>query len=190
MTLSCRKTAKGDSVSGRPRKNRLEASAAERQALEHICQDPGMHPRKKLGAQILLYALDGLTTAEIAARTGVSQSFAASLVRRAPLMGLPETVEAMPLCRHPARITASGAEWVCSLARKCSSDSGIMSTPEWSMESLAGYIRSHCEEAGYPELRKIVKSTVWRIIRSERQGASHEASAQDRNKKSPAESGA
>ena len=188
-SLSCRKTAKEDTVSGRPRKNRLEASAAEREALKRICQDSALHPRKRLGAQILLYALDGLTTAEIAVRTGVSQSFAASLVRRAPLLGLTEAVEAMPLCWHQPKITAAGAEWICSLARKRPAELGITAMPEWSMESLAGYIRSYCEMAGYPELRKVVKSTVWRILRSERQGASHESSAQQAQK-SPAESGA
>ncbi len=179
-------------MSGRPRKHKLEATSAERAALEHISQNPGEHPRKRLGAQILLYALDGLTTAAIADRTGMSQSFVAGLVRRAPLLGLLETVMAMPLRRHPVRITADCADWVCFLAGKSPAELGIRAMPAWSMESLAGYIRDHCEEAGYPELRRIAKSTVWHILRSERQEHSLKAdSVQDSSsKKSPAESGA
>ncbi len=159
----------GDSMSGRPRKHKLEATTAERLTLERISQNPRVHPRKRLGAQILLYALDGLTTAAIATKVGMSQSFVASLVRRAPLLGLLEIVEAMPLRRHPVRITDVSIEWVCSLAAKSPAELGFNAMSAWTMASLSGYIRSHCEDAGYPELRRIAKSTVWHILRSERQ---------------------
>ncbi len=159
-------------MAGRPRKHRLEAGAGEREALERIRNNPDMHPRKRLGAAILLLALDGYTTGKIAEKAGMSQAFVAGLIRQAPLLGLLETVEAMPLCRHPVKITDAAATWVCELAQKSPSGPGPESHAAWSMESLAGYIRSHCEEAGYPELRKIVKSTVWHLLRQGRDSTS------------------
>ncbi len=156
-------------MAGRPRKHMLEAGPGERESLERIRSNPDVHPRKRLGAAILLYALDGLTTAKIAEKAGMSQSFVAGLIRQAPLLGLQETVEAMPLCRHPLKIAGAAAAWVCELAKKSPADLGLNSLYAWSMESLAGYIRSHCEEAGYPELSRIAKSTVWHLLRQDGQ---------------------
>ena len=64
---------------------------------------------------------------------------------------------------HEPEITDEAKAWVVSLACQQPKEMG-MAAELWTLSALAGHVREHAEEAGFPRLERAGKATVWRIL--------------------------
>lgn len=85
------------------------------------------------------------------------------VIHKAYMYGVKSALEDLPGRGRKPIIDKNAKMWILNLACQKPNDLGL---PEetWSMSSLAKYVRIHCEDAGFPFLKKISKGTVWNIL--------------------------
>lgn len=148
----------------RPRQKKITLSEEEREELRRISNsrsEPAAHVVR--AKALLLLDEDELTNKDIATRCGISTVALSSLMDRCLSFGPIVALDDLPRSGRKAVITDDDRAYVKHIACYKPKDLGY---PEelWTQEKLAKHIREHCEDDGYPNLRNINKSMVWKIL--------------------------
>jgi transposase len=114
-------------------------------------------------AQILLRYYQGQTVSAIAAELHSNRPKVERCIRKALELGVRAALKDLPGRGRPVSMTDEDKAWVVSLACQKPKDLGY-AQELWNTRLLAKHIRKHCLEAGYPNLRKLAKGTVSKIL--------------------------
>lgn len=114
-------------------------------------------------ARILLAYAQGASVSEIARLHRTNRPRVERTIDKALQIGaLPSLHDLSGRGRKPEK-TSEAIAWVVSLACQKPKDLGY-AAELWTTSSLAQHIRTHCEKAGHPSLRKLARGTVSKIL--------------------------
>ena len=84
-------------------------------------------------------------------------------IDRAIRVGALSSLNDLPRRGRPARIPPAAKQWVISLACRKPKELGYPAET-WTLRLLCDHVRSHCHEAGYPQLDRLSKGTVSKLL--------------------------
>lgn len=143
----------------------VELSKEQREKLEAIVAARTAAAHHQERAKVLLMRADGRSYVEIEKAIGVSAPTISKIVKKFHTLGLDAALEDLSRSGRPSVIGMDAKAWVVSLA--CNMPEkvpGAPKTQQWTINALASYVRDHCEEHDFPELKNVQKSTVWSIL--------------------------
>jgi transposase len=114
-------------------------------------------------AQILLRYAQGETVSAIAAGLNTNRPKVERCLAKALQLGVLVALRDLPGRGRPVRMTEEDKTWVVNLACQKPKDLGY-AQELWTTRLLAKHVRQHCEQAGYPNLRKLGRGTVSKIL--------------------------
>jgi transposase len=114
-------------------------------------------------AKILLEFHEGKSISQIARDLDTNRPKIERTLDRAIAFGINAALDDLPRSGRSRAISSGARTWILSLACSKPIDHGY---PEelWTQRLLADHIRRHCLENGFPELAKISKGTVSKIL--------------------------
>jgi transposase len=150
-------------VAGKTKLAALALTPEQRQMLEGVSGSRVAAVREVERARILLQYGAGGNPSAIQKALKVSRPTIYRCVRKALEMGVEAGLkDSYHRPRDPV-IGSAAKAWVVHLA--CSKPKDLGYAAElWTRKSLAGHVRRHAREAGFPELARAVKATVQRIL--------------------------
>ena len=114
-------------------------------------------------AQMLLAYADREPISALARRMGTDRAKVERCVDKALELGALVALDDLPRSGRPPTITPEARAWVVALACRKPKELGY-SYELWTTDLLAQHVRLHCEENGYPSLRKRARGTVTKIL--------------------------
>ena len=114
-------------------------------------------------ARILLAFASGSTISAIARQLGTNRMKVERCVNKALQLGVIASLDDLPGRGKPAKIPDGARAWVLSLACQKPKDLGY-SYEMWTTRLLATHVKKHCITAGYPDLVKLSRGTVSKIL--------------------------
>lgn len=148
----------------RPRQKIISLSDDERVELRRISNSRSEPAAHVVRARALLLLDEGkLSNKDVAEECGISTVALSGLMDRCLAFGAVVALDDLPRSGRKAVITDDDKAYVKHIACYKPIDFGY---PEelWTLEKLARHIRDHCEDDGYPDLRNVNKSMVWKIL--------------------------
>lgn len=121
--------------------------------------------RKIERATILLHYYRGKSIVDIHKTLGVSRPTVYKCIDKALAMGPEAALKDKYHRPHPSTITEEAKLWVVNLACTKPVDHGY-AAEIWTLCQLAKHVREHAPQLGYDCLKKAVKATVHRILKS------------------------
>ena len=114
-------------------------------------------------AKILLDFHEGKSISQIARDLNTNRPKVERAINKAFAFGISAALDDLPRSGRSRAISSGARTWILSLACSKPLDHGY---PEelWTQRLLAEHIRKHCLENGHPELLKISKGTVSKIL--------------------------
>ena len=114
-------------------------------------------------ARILLAYSDGKRISEIARELGTNRPLVERTIDKALTFEPMQALKDLPRPGRTPRISDDAKSWVLSEACRKPKDLGY-AHEAWTYSLLVRYIRTHCQEAGYPELGSLGKSRLHAIL--------------------------
>jgi transposase len=114
-------------------------------------------------AQILLAYAHGASVSEIARRQRTNRPRVERTIDKALQIGAVPSLHDLAGRGRKREKTREAIAWVVALACQKPKDLGY-AAELWTTSSLAQHIRTHCEKAGHPSLRKLARGTVSKIL--------------------------
>lgn len=149
----------------RPRKFVQELAHEERTFLESIVRSPSAEPKLVTRAMVILACADGKSNATIREETGLSMPSIINILKKWVSLGVQESLKDLPRAGRPKSISSDAEAWVISVAcSKSENSSTEQQYQRWTITSITEYVRQHCVEAGFKELEKVQRSTIWCIL--------------------------
>jgi len=148
-----------------PRKKgkRLVISLKEREYLERIRRARTEKKARVERAMYILDYVDGISIYSIAKKYGTNRPKVERAIHKALAYGVLSALDDLPGKGRKPVIGNMAKMWVLNIACKRPKEKGLPHET-WTMNLLAKYIRENCEEGGFPELNKIAKGTVCKIL--------------------------
>ncbi len=137
----------------------------DQKILEKIANSQTEEYRKVQRAKIILYSAAGMTNAEIAAATGVHRNTVATFVTKYAVAGFEYAMNDAARSGKPNVITDEEKAWITSIACTKPKELG-MAQELWTYRTLQQYVRSKCENVGYPGLKHVSHATIRSILES------------------------
>ena len=137
----------------------------DQKILEKIANSQTEEYRKVQRAKIILYSAAGMTNAEIAAATGVHRNTVATFVTKYAVAGFEYAMNDAARSGKPNVITDEEKAWITSIACTKPKELG-MAQELWTYRTLQQYVRSKCENVGYPGLKQVSHATIRSILES------------------------
>jgi len=106
----------------------------------------------------------GQTVTQIARQFQTNRPRVERSIDRALSIGVLASLDDLPRPGKPAKISSKARTWILSLACQKPKDFGY-AAELWTTRLLAQHIRNHCHDKGYPELAKLSRGTVSKILR-------------------------
>ena len=148
-----------------PRKrSTLQFTDQELGKLESIRNSRTEQKRRTLRAAILLDSLSGNSDEVIARRHYVSRGAVILCIRKCLEFGLDAALGELPRPGKPRQLSDDAIVWVQNCACQKPKDLGY-SYELWTYKLLTAHVQGNCVAAGYPELRKLSRSKVHKILR-------------------------
>ena len=116
-------------------------------------------------ARVLLAYADGKLPTEIERLVGVSRPTIYRLIDKALAAGVVAGLKDGYHRPYAPRITEAAKAWVIDLACRKPKDLGL-AAELWTLSALAGHVATHAAKAGFTQLARASKSTVWRILQA------------------------
>ena len=116
-------------------------------------------------ASILLRYFGGDTVSQIARILGTNRPRVERCVSKALELGVAQALADLPGRGRKAELSAEARAWVVSLACQKPKDVGY-AQELWTTRLLAIHVRKHCAAAGHPNLAKLGRGTVSKILSS------------------------
>ena len=143
---------------------KLQLSEDELSELRKISRSRTQGHTRVERAKILLAYYSGRSVTEIARTFKTNRPRIERTIDRALRIGSIASLDDLPRSGKPARISSEARAWILSLACQKPKDLGY-AAELWTTRLLAEHVRTHCHEAGYPELAKLSRGTVSKILR-------------------------
>lgn len=142
---------------------RLNLSQEEQTLLRGLAQSRSEPASQVQRAQILLRYAQGETVSAIAAGLHTNRPKVERCLGKALQLGVRAALSDLPGRGRPVRLTEEDKAWVVNLACQKPKDLGY-AQELWTTRLLAKHVRRHCDPAGYPNLRKLGRGTVSKIL--------------------------
>ena len=114
-------------------------------------------------AKILLEYYERKSISQIARDLGTNRPKVERTIDKAFAYGIYAALEDLPRSGRPRKISSGARTWILSLACSKPLDHGYP-YELWTQRLLAEHIRSHCLDNGFPELSKLSRGTVSKIL--------------------------
>ena len=114
---------------------------------------------------MLVRYAEGMTVSAIAASLNTNRPKVERCITKALQLGVRAALQDLPGRGRRARIDEEDKTWVVNLACQKPKDLGY-AQELWTTGLLAKHIRNHCVDAGHPNLRKLGRGTVSKILAS------------------------
>lgn len=149
---------------------------AERKELADILATPGINEKLTRRAHVLKLLDDGLSAPDIVRYLQISRSTVYSISQRFRASNLRGALYDGRRSGTPKRIPAAAFAWIESVMKEPPRKLGV-DADRWTMTALQTYVRAHGSEQGFPEVSKISRSYLWRILSERRLPQSEEDEA-------------
>jgi transposase len=150
-------------VAGISRRPSLKLSAEEVARLSSLRDSRTAPWRETQRARIVLRYHAGENVSQIAKAVGMTRKSVDKWIAKALAVGSDAALKDTYHRPKEPVITEDAKSWVIHLA--CSKPRDLGYAAEiWTRSALAGYVRVHAQEAGYPSLARAAKATVHRIL--------------------------
>jgi transposase len=149
-------------VSKRPA---LELTEDELKELETISKSRTQPKRSVERSKILLRFHEGKSISQIARDLGTNRPKVERVISKAFSFGIHAALEDLPRSGRSRKIPSGARTWILSLACSKPLDHGYPHEL-WTQRLLAEHIRSRCVHHGFPELSKISRGTISKILRA------------------------
>lgn len=136
----------------------------ERERLEKISGSRTASRREVERSKILLEYSDGIDIVQISKNVGVSRPTVYKCIGKALAMGVDAGLKDSYHRPFEPVITMEAKTWVIHLACSKPKDYGY-AAELWTRNSLAKYVRLHCNKEGHPSLCRAAGATVQRILK-------------------------
>ena len=149
-------------VSKRPA---LELTEDEIKQLETISKSRTQPERAVERSKVLLKFHKGKSISQIARDLGTNRPKVERTIDKAFAFGIHAALEDLPRSGRSRKISSAERTWILSLACSKPLDYGYPHEL-WTQRLLAEHIQRHCIENGFPELSKIARGTISKILRA------------------------
>jgi transposase len=145
------------------RRKPLELSDDEVQRLEIIRRSRTEERRRTVRAAILLDAHAGLSDPTIARAHDINRNTVVRCISKYLRFGVEAALGELPRVGRPRRLSDAAIAWVLDLACRKPKELGY-SYELWTYQRLVEHLRRHCGEAGHPELERLSRSKLHKIL--------------------------
>jgi transposase len=142
---------------------KLNLTDEDQQLLDRLSQSRSESVARVQRAQILQRYSRGQTISAIASALHTNRPKVERCISKALQLGLRVALKDLPGRGRPVSMTDEDRAWVVNLACQKPKDLGY-AQELWTTRLLAKHIRKHCVDAGHPQLRKLVRGTVSKIL--------------------------
>ncbi|RME57217.1 IS630 family transposase [Candidatus Parcubacteria bacterium] len=143
---------------------KLQMTNEELQELRRISRSRTERHTRVERARMLLAYHAGQSVTEIARQFQTNRPRVERTIDRALSIGVLASLDDLPRPGKPAKISSKARAWILSLACQKPKDFGY-AAELWTTRLLAQHIRNRCHDEGYPELAKLSRGTVSKILR-------------------------
>ena len=143
----------------------LELTEDEIKQLETISKSRTQPERAVERSKVLLKFHEGKSISQIARDLGTNRPKVERTIDKAFAFGIHAALKDLPRSGRSRKISSAERTWILSLACSKPLDYGYPHEL-WTQQLLAEYIRRHCIENGFPELSKIARGTISKILRA------------------------
>jgi transposase len=141
----------------------LNLTDEDQKLLDQLSQSRSESVAHVQRAQILQQYCRGQTVSAIAAALHTNRPKVERCISKALQLGIRAALKDLPGRGRPASMTDEDKAWVVSLACQKPKDLGY-AQELWTTRLLAKHIQQHGAEAGHPQLRKLARGTVSKIL--------------------------
>ena len=141
----------------------LELTEDEIKQLETISKSRTQPERAVERSKVLLKFHEGKSISQIARDLGTNRPKVERTIDKAFAFGIHAALKDLPRSGRSRKISSAERTWILSLACSKPLDYGYPHEL-WTQQLLAEYIRRHCIENGFPELSKIARGTISKIL--------------------------
>ncbi|MGH9447302.1 MAG: helix-turn-helix domain-containing protein, partial [Terriglobia bacterium] len=145
------------------RRKALDFTDEELKRLEFLRGSRAEEKRRTVRAAILLDARAGVGDAAIARAQRVNRNTVVRCINKCLRFGVGAALGELPRIGRPRRLSDAAITWVLDCACRKPKDVGY-SYERWTYQRLTEHLHQHCEEAGYPELRRLSRSKLHTIL--------------------------
>jgi transposase len=149
-------------VSSRPA---LQVTDDELEYLMNVSKSRTQPERAVERAKILLAYYERKTISQIAREMETNRPKVERAINKALAYGIYAALEDLPRSGRPRKISSGARTWILSLACQKPLDYGYPHEL-WTQRLLAEHIKKHCILNGFPELSRISRGTVSKILRA------------------------
>lgn len=142
---------------------KLSLSEEDQIFLARLSQSRSESAARVQRAQMVLRYAQGETVSAIAAALHTNRPKVERCLSKALQLGARAALRDLPGRGRPGRITEEDKAWVVNLACQKPKDLGY-AQELWTTRLLAKHVRKHCVEAGFPNLGKLARGTVSKIL--------------------------
>jgi len=143
----------------------LELTEDELRQLNIISKSRTQPKRAVERAKIILGFHEGTSISQIARDLGTNRPKVERTIDKAFAYGILAALEDLPRSGRSRRISSGARTWILSLACSKPLDHGYPNEL-WTQQLLAEHIKKHCIDNGFPELSKISRGTISKILRA------------------------
>lgn len=141
----------------------LELTEDLRSKLEELRASVSAHPRRVMRARILLLYAQGRSITGIHEALGVSRPTIYKCIDRAVAGGVLAGLEDHVPAAQSAPLPDDAKKWFLGLACTRPRQLGL-DRDHWTFSSLIAHVQEQAPGAGYPELVRASRSTLWRML--------------------------
>ena len=138
-------------------------SEEERRKLEAIRKSRTEEKRRTVRAAILLESWAGHSDQAIARAHHVNRNTVVLCINKCLRFGVDAALGELPRAGKPRQLTDDAIAWVLHCACQKPKDLGY-SYELWTYRLLRAHLQQHCVSAGHPELRKLSRSKLHKIL--------------------------
>jgi len=143
----------------------LEMTEDELRQLNIISKSRTQPKRAVERAKILLGFYEGTSISQIARELGTNRPKVERTINKAFAFGILAALEDLPRSGRSRMISSGARTWILSLACSKPLEHGYPNEL-WTQRLLAEHIKKHCVVNGFPELSKISRGTISKILRA------------------------
>lgn len=145
------------------RRKALDFTDEEFNKLEALRRSRTDERRRAVRAAILLDSQAGMGDEAIARAQHVNRNTVVHCINKCLRFGVEAALGDLPRAGRPRRLSDTAITWVRDCACRKPKELGY-SYELWTYERLIEHLRGHCVEAGYPELRRLSRSKLHKIL--------------------------
>jgi transposase len=141
----------------------LSFTEEQYQMLERIRRSRTEQKRRTVRAAILLDSVTGISDQAIADKHRVNRNTVVLCIQKCLRFGIAAALGELPRSGKPRRVSDDAMAWIQHCACQKPKELGY-AQELWTYRLLTAHVRSHCRDAGYPELQQVSRSKLHKIL--------------------------